>query len=271
MGSGSPVGLLLGALVAFGCLLTQGGRTVAQSMDVTGTSFRLTLPDGRVFRSPDLIGAILDVEDDDGRSLTVRLDAVTRDPSDRDGDVWLHHFSAWDTVADSWRDLCITPGPDGTVGGFPVAGRWTSDGRHLSDPTGFLVTCTAGAIGKCVRLGYKPWRNAGEVASLWDYHQACVRMMRADYGGDGVSHTRDGTFIDIFDRLGIQHFDPEDPRARALEDEAAWGPDGAVCIRRTRIPELLSLDELARRYPHLAGKIGPNCSEAVDALIWNRS
>jgi hypothetical protein len=45
------------------------------------------------------------------------------------------------------------------------------------------------------------------------------------YGGDGVGHTRDGTVIDPFDRLGIQRPEP-DPRGRALEFEAAWGPDG---------------------------------------------
>jgi hypothetical protein len=56
-----------------------------------------------------------------------------------------------------------------------------------------------------------------------------------------------------------------------LEFEAAWGPDGAVCVRRTRIPELLSTGELVQRYPQLIGKTGPDCSEAVDALIWNRS
>jgi ADYC domain len=105
---------------------------------------------------------------------------------------------------------------------------------------------------------------------LWDYHQACVRALRADYGGDGAGHTRDGTLVDISDRLGIQP--PEsDPPGAALEFEAAWGPDGAVCIRRTRIPEVLSTPELAERYPHLADKIGPNCSEAVNAPIWNRS
>ena len=252
------------------CAMGQGAVT-APSIEVLGTSFRVALPDGRILGSSDLIGAILEVEDDAGRSVTVRLDTVTRDPTDRDGDVWLHRFSAKDAATGAWRDLCTTPAPDGSVAGFPLAGRWPSDGRHLRDSFGFIVTCTAGAIGKCVRLGYKPWRNAEGGASLWDYHQACVRMMRADYGGGGVSHTRDGTFIDISDRLGIQHFDPDDPRARALAFEAAWGPDGAVCVRRTRIPEVLSTTELAERYPQLADRIGPDCTEAVGALLWNRS
>jgi hypothetical protein len=198
----------------------------------------------------------------------VRIDSVTKDPADADGDIWLHRFSIPDTSDGGWREFCA-PGPDGTSAGFPIAGSWTSDGRHERASVGFTITCTSGAIGKCVRMGYKPWRDAnGE--PLWDYHQACVRALRADYGGDGGGHTRDGTMIDIFDRLGIQPPEP-DPRSPILDFEAAWGPEGAVCVRRTRIPEVLSTAELAERYPHLAGSIGPDCSEAVAALLWNRS
>jgi hypothetical protein len=31
------------------------------------------------------------------------------------------------------------------------------------------------------------------------------------------------------------------------------------------------MTELAERYPQLAERIGPDCTEAVDALMWNRS
>jgi hypothetical protein len=226
------------------------------------------MPDGRVLTSPDLIGAVLDAADEEGRTITVRIDAVTRDPSDLDGDIWLHRFSVPDATPGGWREFC-SPGPDGTIAGFPLAGVWTSDGRHEHTSSSLTITCTSGAIGKCVRLGYRPWREVGG-ESLWDYHQACVRAIRADYGGDGVGHTRNGTLVDIFDRLRIQPPEP-DPRGATLEFEAAWGPDAAVCVRRTRIPELMSLAELAERYPRLAGKIGPHCSEAFGALIWNRS
>jgi hypothetical protein len=251
------------------CSAIGQGAGAAPSIEVVGTSFRVTLPDGRVLASPDLIGAVLDVADETGRSMTVRINAVAPDSSDRDGDVWLHRFSLRDPETGGWRDLCTTPGPDGTVAGFPLAGSWTRDGRHLRDRTGFTVTCTAGVIGKCVRFGYKPWRDAaGE--PLWDYHQACVRMVRADYAGDGVGHTRDGTVIDVSDRLGIQR-PGDDPPGRDLGFEAAWGPDGAVCVRRTRILEVLSTSDLAQRYPQLADRIGPDCSESVGALMWNRS
>jgi hypothetical protein len=259
--------LLAGLLAVWMPSAMGEGMAGGPKFEVSGTQFRITMPDGRVLTSPDLIGAVLDATDEMGRTIRVRLDALTRDPSDRDDDIWLHRFSVSDAGTGSWRDFCA-PGPDGTVAGFP-SGSWTKDGRHESAGWGFIITCTSGAVGKCVRMGYKPWRNLkGE--ALWDYHQACVRAVRADYGGDGAGHTRDGTLIDISDRLGIQRPEPH-PRNRILEFEAAWGPNGAVCVRRTRIADLLSAAELAALYPHLADKIGPDCSEAVNALVWNRS
>jgi hypothetical protein len=261
--------LLLALLAAalYPVLAQKAAKT--PSLEVVGTLFQVTLPDSRVLTSSDLIGAILDATDETGRVITVRIDAVTKDdPSNGNGDIWLHRFSIPDPSAGGWREFC-TPGPDGTVAGFPVAGTWTADGRHVRTSAGFTIACTSGAIGKCIRIGYQPWGDR-KGQSLWDYHQACARMVRADYGGDGVSHTRDGTTIDPFDRLGIQSPEP-DPHGRNLEFEAAWGPDGAVCVRRTRIPELLSIDELVQHYPQLAGKTGQDCSEAIDALIWNRS
>ena len=114
----------------------------------------------------------------------------------------------------------------------------------------FNVTCSSGAIGKCVRLGYKPWKRLPDGTALWDHHQACVRMMRADYCGDGQSFTRDGTLIDLYDRLGLQKDEP----APGMRFEAGWGKDGAICVARARIPEKVTLEELARRCPgRLAG------------------
>ena len=33
-------------------------------------------------------------------------------------------------------------------------------------------------------------------------------MLRVDYCGDGRSRTRDGTAVDIYDRVGVQRSDP---------------------------------------------------------------
>jgi hypothetical protein len=268
MGRSVGLLLLLLALLAASPFPALGFRAAGPpSLEVVGTLFRVTTPTGRVMTSPDLIGAVLDVRNEAGQPMTVRIDSVDRDRDDPDGDIWLHRLSVRDAGTGNWRQLC-GPAPDGVIGGFPLAGNWTK-GRHLRTSSGFIVTCASGAIGKCVRLGYKPWASV-RGQSLWNYHQACVHMMTADYGGDGLAHTRDGTSIDFTDRLKIRCYEPDQSR-HVLNFEAAWGPNGAVCVRRTRIPELLSLKELAHRYPRLVGKIGPNCSEAVDALFWDRS
>jgi hypothetical protein len=118
-------------------------------------------------------------------------------------------------------------------------------------------------------MGYKPWKSE----AMWDRHQACVRMVRADYCGDGVGHTRNGTPIDVYDDAGIQ---TEDPRA-ALTFEAAWGKDGAVCVSRTRIPDVATLGDVVAACPgKLAQKSGASCTEAEArrdprVLLFNKS
>jgi hypothetical protein len=234
------------------------------SIEVAGTSFRVSLADGRVLTSPDLVGAVLRAADESGAISTIRIDAVTRDPGDAGGDVWLHRFSTLDPATGTWRETC-RPGPDGMAAGFPLAGEWDK-GRHIRSAAGFIIACTSGAIGKCVRYGYKPWLTS-HGQSLWDFHQACVRMVRADYGGDGTAHTRDGARIDLFDGLGIQKPEPD---RHGLTFEAAWGPDGAVCVRHTRVDAELTLAELMRRYPRFR-PADPSCSETTPAMIWDRS
>jgi hypothetical protein len=73
-------------------------------------------------------------------------------------------------------------------------------------------------------------------------------MIRADYCGDGTPHTRDGTLMDLYDKAGINRDEP----GPGMEFEAAWGPLGAVCVRRVRIPAIYSLDALRAACPRLA-------------------
>jgi hypothetical protein len=253
------------------------GGTAAQEtpakVEVVGTAFRLTMADGRVLVGPDLIGAVLALGDAGAARLAVRIDAVRPDPQDAAGEVMLYALSVEDPPTGVWRDLC-TPGPDGLALGFPLAGTWTATGEHLPSDESFSLTCTSGVIGKCVRMGYKPWAAAADGTPLWAYHQACTRLLRADYCGDGTAHTRNDTLVDIGDRLGLQTFDPA---ASAMSFEAAWGPDGAICVHRVRVPEAGSLDELVRACPgRLGGRVGEACAaeaalRAPGTLILNRS
>ncbi len=102
--------------------------------------------------------------------------------------------------------------------------------EYVAQSDVITFACTNSPLAKCVRWGYKPWKTVNGV-SLRDHHLACVRMIRADYCGDGRPHTRDGTLIDVYDRLGIQKR-VEQPD---MVFEAAWGPGGATYVARPRI------------------------------------
>jgi hypothetical protein len=87
----------------------------------------------------------------------------------------------------------------------------------------FTVSCRGATFAKCAELGYK------DDSVLDTYHQACVRALRADYCGDGQSHTVNGTLINVYDKRGTQ----VDTQAWSVESN--WTPDGAICINKGRL------------------------------------
>ncbi|MBK5198974.1 MAG: hypothetical protein JJE37_11945 [Methyloceanibacter sp.] len=258
---------LIAASALLGVLIEQAMAQGIRAVEVSGTEFRVLQSDGKVLTSHDLVGAVLALSN----GLTLRIDAVETDPKDEDGEILLHTFSV-QAQDGSWRNLC-EPGPDGRQQGFPLAGRALSDGRIVDAPGAFEIVCTAGAQGKCVRFGYKPWKSERNGQPMRDFYNACVHMVRADYCGDGAPTTKEGTLIDLYDRAGIQHDEP-DP---GMTFEAAWAPAGAVCLARVRIPENTSIEALTRSCPRLRSiPLGEACSEGVasampDALLFNKS
>lgn len=244
--------------------LTLGFATSSQaqspgvtSISVEGTEIVVALSDGRTLRSKELIGATLDVRFE-GEPAKVRITGVELDPDDKSKSVWLHSMEARQADG-SWRNLC-NPGPDGRTQGFPllVAGK-------------LEFTCTAGALGKCVRFGYRPWTTGPDGKSLAPLHAACVRMVRGDYGGANEPWTKDGMAIDVYDTLAIQKPDMSPDQ----HFEAGWGPDGAVCLHHVRVKENTTLAKLEERYPKLRGKTGDICTEEFarlqGAILFNRS
>ena len=122
------------------------------------------------------------------------------------------------------RPACGTSNAE-ALPAIPLEGTW--DATMAWRPDGLTLACVDGPIGKCVAWGYHPW-----LPGLRDLHQACVRMVRADYCGTGEGQTRDGTPIDVWDIRGIN----KSSEVPGMTFEAEWRPDGAVRIRRTRFP-----------------------------------
>jgi ADYC domain len=127
---------------------------------------------------------------------------------------------------------------------------------------------------KVARAGYKPWQTAPDGRPMWDYHQACTRMMRADYCGDGKAHTREGTPIEILSRL-----DPAEEPHGGLVFEAGWTPEGASCVAKARLSPSWPLEAIAAECPErLRGRVGDaaTCTAATElarpeVLLVNKS
>jgi len=254
-----PPALLLLALLLLALPASAQPRLL--SLLGEGGDFRAELSDGRVLRGAELVGAVLHFD-----GLEIRIDGARRDagvPGTTQGtmadDVWLFRLSARQPGGE-WGEYCE---PD------PAGERL---GMVLPASASFALTCTAGGIGKCIRFGYRPWASLPDGRSLAPFHAACVNLLRAAYGGGEHAFTRDGTRIDIYDRVGIQ----APANEPGQEFEAGWTADGAVCVAHPRIPENGDLAAIAAHAPRLAGHTGAaTCDEAqaaaLGALVFNRS
>jgi hypothetical protein len=97
-----------------------------------------------------------------------------------------------------------------------------------------LVTigCRGHAIAKMKFMGHDPNDNYG---SAVENRQATLKMLTADYCGDGVSHTEVGQPLDWMDELGLfsLSWTPTDD-----DLEARWNEDGAACLNLPRNPNV---------------------------------
>jgi len=245
-------------------------------VDVDGTALQVRLNSGRILQGRDLEGATLAIVLPGKRQpQRIRIDSIAPDPMDPEGEILLYRIRVLDSAPGKSEELC-GPDPQGERWAFPLRGQWDSNGSHISDE-GFTLTCSSGAQGKCLRFGYKPWRSLPDGVSLADYHQACIRLVRAAYCRFHGT-TRDGVQIDIYDRVGIQG--PADGAIqKGLHFEAAWNAKGAVCVSHTRVPAKMTLKRLGEVCPRLRGYLGKAACTAERAesgelgavLLYNRS
>jgi ADYC domain len=247
----------------------QAGPVDAAAVRLDGTGLVVTLRDGSTLAGEALTGVELRLGGGDA-TYVIRIQDVALDPHAHDPSVMLYDVAVQDAASGRWAKLCAAD-PYGRPTAIPVPGFWDDDGAFVRGRPGeFSFACTAGAQGKCVRFGYPPWARAPSGESLAPYHQACVRMVRADYCGDGTPHTVLGVAIEIFDRAGVHA--RRNPGAGAFE--ALWGPDGAVCLARSRRPEFPRA-EILRACPRLAGLPVEACTagalNTLGALLGNRS
>lgn len=167
----------------------------------------------------ELAGLRLAARSDTGLDVALRITDV--EPPAPGDDRW-RYWVEYREVDGTWLPICEDA--TGVEPAYALDGWWdprqghAKGGRKTVDHLRFTFACPRlGALGKCVDAGYAPWAHDA-------HHQACVRLMRADYCGDGTPHTVDGTLVNLYDDIGIQA-DTDD-----WVIEAEWDEHGARCV-----------------------------------------
>lgn len=247
--------------------VTVGGAAVA-GLTLSGTSFSGTI-DGRLISGRDFIGAVFQEVTPDGAIATVQIRDIAPDPQDPSGQRLLYALWSEDPQHQQSGPAC-QPDPSGDQRALPLRGTWDERGDFTDSAGTFSFACTAGVLAKCARWGYEPWATRDGVP-LRDHHQACTRLARADYCGDGTPSTQDGTLIDIYDGLGIQQRDP----SPLLLFDGAWTPQGAYCMSKERWLTLQNVLSLSCRLRFvnlgLLNLLEPSPVSSADVCVLKRT
>jgi hypothetical protein len=167
----------------------------------------------------DFIGAQLGGLMSNGLEIPLRIEDI--DALESDPEILAYEVSVANGSG-GWVSLCGYEADGSARRALPVDGAWDATTGAWIDTGTFSFACRQASIAKCVEFGYKPWEGFG------DHHKACVRMLRADYCGDGVAHTVNGTPVNLYDNAGVQ------TDTESWPIDAEWGPSGALCVNNTR-------------------------------------
>ena len=232
---------------------TINGLTI-ENFTITGSELQGYLTsDQKIIRGRELIGASIGILIDDPtpKLYTFKIDDAYQDSSSQSSDIWWYRITFTIEGSTQVYPLCTNSTGAGDVGVFLLGSYWDeTTGNRVDQSDSLTLACADGVLAKCTHIGYRPWatgtscKRAGstkdcKTVSLKDHHQACTRMLRADYCGDGVPHTLDGTVLDIFDYLQP----PVQLREENWQMESRWDSSGASCLTTPRHPELTALNK----------------------------
>lgn len=234
-----------------------GGVTLGgvKLLDVVVVGGSLTSP-SRGLSGSGLAGAELVGTATDGTAFSVRIDSVR---AASDPDIVLYRVSF---TADGGRyPLCGVDGAGTPIDAIAVAGEWDYvTGARISSSASFVTfACRGvGAIAKCVDMGYKPWKKPASCTYSWcatleATHQACTRMLRADYCGNGQAHTQDGWALNVSDKWRIQVDDRAAYKDVIWQFDAEWDAQGARCWNYVRTSDVLAAPSCTERAPYDCG------------------
>ncbi len=213
--------------------------------DVAVVGTRLTGQNVKgTFRNPQgMVGSSFVARTEAGGAVILHIEKLGKHPDRRQHRDVVFYLVTYETEGGR-VPLCGLDDDGSPVGAIAMKGYWDlsegteTGGDWVPSDDAFTFGCDGHAVARCALAGYKPWRRVEEchgetceVKSLRGHHQACIRMLRADYCGDGTAHTEDGTLVNHYDAFGIR-YDSED-----WAFGAEWTADGARCMSSPRRPD----------------------------------
>ncbi len=229
--------------------------TSLNGVTLAGANLHAFSPLGAQLEGTDLIGATLTGHTDSGSAVTLRINDI-EESSDHE----VYFYTVAYQSGAQWTSICGYD-EEGAIPAIPLQGTWDSSagtatgGDHIDSSSVITFACVGSTLAKCVDLGYQPWKTVKECTSkvscqtrsLRPFHQACTRMLRADYCGDGTPHTVSNVPVNMWDNFKVQK------QAHVGDDwklEAEWTSEGAVCINELRYdPDSATSDYVAERCP----------------------
>jgi hypothetical protein len=222
----SPDGVPLGGTALEGMRI--GGMSIdgvdLDSVSIEGSELT-GIAGEEIFGGERMVGARMSGILSEGHALPMRIDSAELLPGTHD-DIWAYGVS-YAQADGSWSPLCNSGSAIALTGTWNLAAGVERGGDWSASSSAFTFGCRGASLAKCVELGYEPWATVSST-TLRDHHQACTRMMRADYCGDGTAWTEAGALINVYDNLGIR------TDAKSWRIDAEWLPDGARCIDKRR-------------------------------------
>ena len=123
------------------------------------------------------------------------------------------------------------------------------------------IACVSGAVGKATTWGYKPYDPAFGVKSF----TGAVRVVRADYCGDGDSWTTVGNALQLADKWGYSSFN-----ANPGPTEALWTVEGAACLGEPRwVGQVKYEDVICNGDKLMPCKAGYDLGSLENTVFWS--
>ncbi|HEY8380360.1 MAG TPA: ADYC domain-containing protein [Nannocystis sp.] len=202
-------------------------------LDVVGDRLVLRKANGAAIGGKNLVGTVLVLAREDGP--VANLVIAAHDKVHR----WAKGTAPTDAYAFAYTDLdgvtglSVCGGDDPRAVNAVVLGGETYDleTKQVNPGAGgwFTLACAGSAAAKLLLLDYGPQSSQTTPAQ----RQATLKMITADYCGDGTAYTENGTPLLWENVSGSVELD-----AQPGAVEAVWTAAGALCLDATRIADV---------------------------------